>query len=66
MHPTISYQLAQARIADLRFHAQRATLARAARRARPARRRHAAPWLPTLGRPAARRALSQVPTSLVP
>ena len=35
MHPTISYQLAQARIADLRQHAQWDTQARAARRARP-------------------------------
>ena len=34
MHPTISYYLAQARIADLRHHAQRGTLARAARRRR--------------------------------
>ncbi len=66
MHPTISYQLAQARIADLRLHAQRATLARAARQARPSRRRHAAAWLPTLGRLGPRQALSQVPTSLVP
>ena len=44
MHPTISYYLAQARIADLRRHAQRATLARAARapgrRGRPGLR----PW----------------------
>jgi len=32
MHPTISYYLAQARIADLRNRAQRDTLARAARR----------------------------------
>ena len=32
MHHTISYQLAQARIADLRQLAQRNTLARAARR----------------------------------
>ena len=29
MHHTISYDLAQARIADLRHHAQRAALARA-------------------------------------
>jgi len=39
MHPTISYELAHARIADLRQHAQRGTLARAAlgldRRRRP-------------------------------
>ena len=33
MHPTISYQLAQGRIADLRQHARENTLARAARRA---------------------------------
>jgi hypothetical protein len=33
MHPTISYQLTQARLADLRQDAQRDTLARAARRA---------------------------------
>jgi hypothetical protein len=32
MDHTINYQLAQARIADLRHHAQRDTLARAARR----------------------------------
>ena len=45
MHPTISYCLAQARIADLRRHAQRDTLARAARdpgrRCRPGLR----PWV---------------------
>jgi NTE family protein len=46
MHPTISYQLAQARTADLRQHAQRDTLARAAGRARPGRRGRAAPGLP--------------------
>ena len=34
MHHAISCQLAQARIADLRHHAQRDILARAARRAR--------------------------------
>ena len=38
MHPTLSYHLAQARTADLRHRAQRDTLARAARRARPGRR----------------------------
>jgi hypothetical protein len=32
MHPTISYYLAQARIADLHQHAQQDTLARAASR----------------------------------
>jgi hypothetical protein len=50
MHPTISYQLTQARIADLRQDAQRDTLAGAARRARPVRRGHAAPMWPALGR----------------
>jgi len=50
MHPTISYQLAHARIADLRRHAQRGTLARAARRARPGRRGHTGPRVPALGR----------------
>ena len=34
MHPTISYHMARAGIADLRRRAQRETLARAARRAR--------------------------------
>ena len=53
MHPTISYQLAQARAADLRQHAQRDTLARA-RRARPGRRGRAAPGLPAQ-RPVRRR-----------
>jgi hypothetical protein len=38
MHPTLSYHLAQARTADLCHRAQRDTLARAARRARPDRR----------------------------
>jgi DNA-binding NarL/FixJ family response regulator len=55
MHPTISYQLAQARMAELRQHAQRAALARAARPARPGPRRHAAPLLPALGRLVRRR-----------
>ena len=55
MHPTISYHLAQARIADLRNHAQRAALARAAHRARPGPRRHAAPLLSALGRLVRRR-----------
>ena len=36
MHPNISFQLALARIADLRHQAQRDTLAHAARRGRPA------------------------------
>jgi hypothetical protein len=43
MHPTLSYHLAQARTADLRRRAQRGTLARAARRARPGRRGPAVP-----------------------
>jgi hypothetical protein len=47
MHPTLSYHLAQARTADLRHRAQRDTLARAARRARPGRRGHAVPRWPT-------------------
>ena len=51
MHHTISYHTAQARIADLRNHAQRDTLARAARgpgrRHRPGLR----PW--ALRRPGA-------------
>ena len=38
MHPALSYHLIQARTADLRQRAQRDTLARAARRARPGRR----------------------------
>ena len=46
MHHTISHYQAQARIADLRHHAQRDTLARAARRARPGRRGHAVPRWP--------------------
>ena len=52
MHHTISYQLAQAHIADLRERAQRNTLARAARRVRP-------------GRVAARHALERASASLV-
>jgi len=43
MHPTISYWLAQARIADLRHQARRDTLLSAFRRARPGQREHAAP-----------------------
>ena len=46
MHHAISCQLAQARIADLRHHAQRDILARAARRARPGWRGHAVPRRP--------------------
>ena len=56
MHPTISYYLAQARIADLHRHAQQDTLARAASRtgvAKPARTRRAGvprPGQPRTGR----------------
>jgi NTE family protein len=49
MHPTDSYQLAQARIAGLRRQAQRDALVRAARRARPGQRGHAAPGRSALG-----------------
>jgi hypothetical protein len=50
MHPTISYQLAQARMTDLRQHAQRDSLARAARPARARKRRGAGSGWPNLGR----------------
>jgi len=50
MHHTISSPLARARIADLRHDAQRDTMARAARRARPGQRGHAAPGRPAPGR----------------
>jgi NTE family protein len=50
VHHTISYQLAQARIAGLRQRAQRDAQARAARRARPDQRGHATPRSPALGR----------------
>jgi hypothetical protein len=43
MHPTLSCELAKARIADLHRQAQRDTLARAARRTR-----HRRPYQPTL------------------
>ena len=46
MHPTLSYHLTQAHTADLRHRAQRDTLARAARRARPGRRGRAVPRWP--------------------
>jgi len=49
MHPTISYHLAQARIADPRHHTQRAVLAR------PGPRGLAAPLLPALRRLARRK-----------
>jgi NTE family protein len=50
VHYAISYHLAQARIADLRRHAQQDILARAVRRARPGQRGPAVPRLPTSGR----------------
>jgi NTE family protein len=50
MHPTISYQLAQGRVAGLCQHAQENTMARAARRARPDRRGHAGSGRPGPGR----------------
>jgi len=57
MHHTISYHLAQARIAALRQHAQRGALARAAgrpgRRRRPSRRRRPGPSPWALRRPGA-------------
>jgi DNA-binding NarL/FixJ family response regulator len=55
MHPTISYQLAQARIADLHHDAQRAARGRAARPARADQPRHPVPLWPALGRLARRR-----------
>ena len=55
MHPTVSHQLAQARMADLRQHAQRDAPARAARRARSAQRGHTAPGPAALGRRGRRR-----------
>ena len=55
MHPTVSHQLAQARTADLRQHAQRDAPARAARRARSAQRGHTAPGPAALGRRGRRR-----------
>jgi len=51
MHHTISYHLAQARIAALRQHAQRGALARAA--GRPDRRRRPGPRPWALRRPGA-------------
>ena len=62
MYHTISYQLAQARVADLRHHAHRDTLARAARgpgrrgrpglRPRALRRTRAVPGTARVARPA--------------
>jgi hypothetical protein len=51
MHPTISYHLlAQDRLAELRQHAQRDTLARAARPTRARQRAVAGSGWPNLGR----------------
>ena len=58
MHPTIGYHLVQAHLADLRHQAQRDTLARAARRARPHQSSHPGPALPAL----ARHVLAVLPT----
>jgi hypothetical protein len=43
MHPTIGYHLSQHHLADLRHQAQRATMARDARRARPHQGGHPSP-----------------------
>ena len=53
MHHTISYHLAQARIAALRQHAQRDALARAAGRDRRRRRPGAVPGIAQAAQPAA-------------
>ena len=45
MQPTVSYQLTQGRIADLRHDARRAAQARAARQTRPQQREHCGPKL---------------------
>jgi NTE family protein len=50
MHHIISYELAQARMADLHQHAQREIVARAAGRARPGRCGQAAPGAPAADR----------------
>ena len=46
MHPTVHYQLAQAKIADLHRQAERDALARAARRERHTRRHQPSPSRP--------------------
>jgi hypothetical protein len=46
MHPTISYELAKARIADLHRQAERDRIAHAARRARRTQSRHNRPAHP--------------------
>ena len=67
MHLTLSYQMAQARIADLRHQAQRDALARAARRPRRSQPRLAARPVPRL-LAAARKVLTipAAPTTLGP
>jgi DNA-binding NarL/FixJ family response regulator len=50
MYLTISYYLAQARLAELRHHAQQAARARDGRPARPQQHGYATPLLPALGR----------------
>ena len=57
MHHTINYHMAQARIADLRNHAQRDTLARAARG--PGRRRRPGLRARALRRPGALPGITQ-------
>jgi hypothetical protein len=50
LHPTVSYDLATARAAELRSQAQRDALARAAGGARTHKLEHAAPSLAAAGR----------------
>jgi hypothetical protein len=50
MHPQLSYQLATARVADLRHQAEHEALARAARRPRRRQGGHPASRLPAAGR----------------
>jgi NTE family protein len=59
MPPTLSYVLAQARMADLRQHGQRDAMARAARRERPGTRGHARPGWRVPGRRLRRRPSSR-------
>ena len=58
MHPSLSYYLATARVAELHHQAQRDTLAHAARQARRARRHQ--PGQPAPRHPAAGRRLLTV------
>jgi hypothetical protein len=50
MHPTVSYELMQARVADLHRQAQRDALARAARRTPRQQSGHAVPARHGIGR----------------